>query len=145
VDELGRWAYLAGAVPYVVLGTLHAFATPLTTTARRGLSPADPALAAAMKASRVLLTRRVDVWTGWVGFNLSHSLGAVGFGAFVVITGRTPEVFAMNASLAVPLALAVSLAYLVLGVRYFFRTPIVGICMASALFAAALVSGWMGR
>jgi hypothetical protein len=135
LNELARYLFLAGALPFVVLGLLHARATPLSTTDRKGLSPADPALADAMARGRVLLTKQVDVWRGWVGFNLSHSLGAVAFGAFVLAAGRSAESFAAQAAVCGPLALVVSGAFLLLGVRYWFKIPIAGCALAFACFA----------
>ena len=139
MDELSRYLFLAGALPFVVLGLLHARATPFATTDRKGLSPSDPALAEAMARGRVLLTKRVDVWNGWVGFNLSHSLGAVAFGAFVLAVGRSAESFGAQAAVCGPLAVAVSGAFLAIGLRYWFRTPIAGCAIAFACFALSWV------
>jgi hypothetical protein len=139
LNELSRYLFLAGAAPFVVLGLLHARATPLSTTDRKGLSPADPALAEAMARGRVLLTRRIDVWRGWVGFNLSHSLGAVAFGAFVLAVGRSAPSFAAQAAVCGPLAVAVSGAFLAIGVRCWFRTPIAGCAIAFACFALSWI------
>jgi hypothetical protein len=139
LNELSRYLFLAGAAPFVVLGLLHARATPLATTDRKGLSPADPALADAMAHGRMLLTKRTDLWRAWVGFNLSHSLGAVAFGAFVLAVGRSAESFAAQAAVCGPLAVAVSGAFLAIGVRYWFRTPIAGCAVAFACFALSWV------
>jgi len=139
VNEVSRHLFLAGALPFVVLGLLHARGTPRATTDRKGLSPADPALAEAMARGRVLLTKQVDVWSGWVGFNLSHSLGAVAFGAFVLAVGRSADSFAAQAAVCGPLAVAVSGAFLAIGVRYWFRTPIAGCAIAFACFALSWV------
>jgi hypothetical protein len=122
-----------------VLGTIHALVTPLRGTDRKGLSPGDPALAEAMARSPLLLTRRTDVWRAWVGFNLSHSLGAVLFGLVVVLVGRSPAAFAAEAALFLPLALVVAAVYLVLGLRYWFRTPILGIAFSLAAFSASFL------
>jgi hypothetical protein len=77
--ELSRYIFLAGAVPFVVLGVAHALATPCTPAQRKGLSPRTPAVRDAMTHDTLLLTRRTTMWLAWVGFNLSHSLGAVLF------------------------------------------------------------------
>jgi hypothetical protein len=145
MHELSRCFFLAGAVPFVLLGLAHALATPLTPSERKGLSPADPALPAAMAASGVLLTRRTDMWRAWVGFNLSHSLGAVLFGAFVVLAGRSQAVFDLEGALFAPAALLVSGAYLALAIKYWFRTPIAGIGLSLLLFLAAWVLFALGR
>ena len=99
MPELGRWLYLAGALPFLVLGIAHALVTPLGVGDRKGLSPSDPSLAQAMAGTRLLLTRRTDMWLTWVGFNLSHSLGAVAFGAFVLVVGRSADSYAAQAAL----------------------------------------------
>lgn len=135
--ELSRYLFLAGALPYVLLGLAHAFATPREPSESRGLSPRDPALREAMSRDSVLMTRRTTLWLAWVGFNLSHSLGAVLFGVVVLLIGRSPAVFATQASLFVPLAVVVSGVYLVLGLRYWFRTPIMGIALSGACFVAS--------
>ncbi len=134
MNELSRYLFLAGALPFVVLGLAHALATPLAAGDRKGLSPSDPALAEAMTRGRVLLTGRTDLWRCWVGFNLSHSLGAVAFGAFVAAAGRSADSFAAQAAVCGPLAVLVSGAFLAIGLRYWFRTPIAGCAIACACF-----------
>ncbi|MGH1543817.1 MAG: LIC_13387 family protein [Arenicella sp.] len=37
----------------------------------------DPAVTEAMKSTSVVLTKETTVWRAWVGFNASHSLGAM--------------------------------------------------------------------
>jgi len=137
LDDLSRYLFLAGGLPYLVLGALHALKTPATPEQKKGLSPRDPKLRTAMTDDTILLTRRTTVWLAWVGFNFSHSLGAVLFGAVVVLIGRNPATFAAQAGVFLPLAVVVSALYLLIGVRYWFRTPIVGIAWSVACFVAA--------
>lgn len=144
MPELSRYLFLVGALPFVVLGMAHAFATPRLPAESKGLSPRDPALREAMAKETVLLTRRTNLWLAWVGFNLSHSLGAVLFGAVVLLVGRSPASFRAEAGVFVPLAVVVSGLYLRLGLRYWFRTPIVGIALSGACFVAAWVLLVMG-
>jgi hypothetical protein len=136
---LSRALFLLGAVPFLFLGAAHAFATPLRTTDRRGLSPSDPELAKRMSEARVRLTGRTDMWLAWVGFHLSHSLGAVVFGVFVVMLGWDAASFAKQASTFVPFSCVVAAIYLYLGTRYWFRTPIIGCAFSVACF----VSSWL--
>ena len=137
--EVSRYLCLAGALPFVVLGLAHAAATPLTTAQARGLSPRDPALRDAMARDSVLLTRRTTLWLAWVGFNLSHSLGAVLFGSVMMLIARSPSSFQAQGSVFLPLAVLVSAAYLILGLRYWFRTPTIGISLSSVGFLASWV------
>jgi hypothetical protein len=142
--ELSRYFYLAGALPFLVLGTAHALATPRAPADVKGLSPSDPQLAEAMTRSGLRLTRRTDMWRAWVGFNLSHSLGVVVFAAFVLVTGRSTPVFAAEAHFGIPLALVVATGYLGLARRYWFRTPLIGCLLAAVLFLASWITRMMG-
>jgi hypothetical protein len=137
--ELSRYLFLIGALPFIVLGLAHAVATPETPADAKGLSPRDPAVRDAMANDSVVLTRRTTLWLAWVGFNLSHSLGAILFGAVVVLIGRSSASFEAQATVFLPLAVLVSATYLVLGVRYWFRTPIIGIALASVCFVVSWV------
>jgi len=137
--ELSRYLFLIGALPFIVLGLAHAAATPQTPAHSRGLSPRDPAVRDAMARDSVLLTRRTTLWLAWVGFNLSHSLGAILFGAVVVLIGRSSASFEAQAGVFLPLTVLVSATYLVLALRYWFRTPIIGISLASVCFSVSWV------
>ena len=139
MHELSRILFIAGACPFILLGAAHALATPLRVEERKGLSPSDKGLAEQMARATLRLTRRTDLWRAWVGFNLSHSLGAVAFGLLVVIAGRTRASFATEGPVFAPIALAISSTYLVLAVRYWFRTPIVGCALSATLFLASSV------
>lgn len=133
--EISRYLFLAGALPFLFLGVAHALATQLHPEQSRGLSPRDPAVRSAMLRDFIVLTRRTNVWLAWVGFNLSHSLGAVLFGAVVVLIARNQASFAAQAGLFLPLAVIVSGLYLVLAILFWFRTPIIGVALSSVCFA----------
>jgi hypothetical protein len=131
--ELSRYIFLAGALPFVTLGIMHAQLAP------RGLSPRDPALRDAMMRGFPVLTRRVTIWRGWVGFNFTHSLGLVLFGVAVLLIGRSSASFQSQAAIFIPFAIVVSAIYLALAIRYFFRTPILGIALSCLCFVASWV------
>jgi hypothetical protein len=144
MEEVTRYLYLAAAAPYVILGMAHAWATPCRPDQRKGVAFTDPDLAGRMAGSALLITRRTNAWLAWVGFNFSHSLGLVLFGAVVVLTGRSRQVFALEAPLFLPLALVVSVCYSGLAIRYWFRTPIAGTAASFLLFLASSVLWWLG-
>lgn len=139
MPELSRYLFLVGALPFVLLGLAHALATPRTTAEPKGLSPRDPALREAMSKETLLLTRRTNMWLAWVGFNLSHSLGAVLFAGVVLLIGRSPASFQAQAGVFLPLTVVVSGLYLVLGLRYWFRTPIIGVALSGVCFVASSI------
>lgn len=131
---IARVLFVAGALPYIVLGAAHAFHTPRQPADRKGLSPRDPQLGETMANTIPRLTPRTNMWLGWVGFNLSHSLGVVGLGILFLVLGRSEASFIAQAPVVVPLAVLVASAYLWIGVRYWFRIPIIGCALSLALF-----------
>lgn len=130
---------LAGGAIYVTLGLLHAIYTYTDTLRPRRIVPEDPAVIEAMKGTGVRLARGgTTMWRAWVGFNFSHSLGAVLFGLGCIAAGLCLERLAIpRAALAVPVV--VSALYLWLAVKYWFRIPVAGTALATALFAIALL------
>jgi hypothetical protein len=139
--DLSRYLFLAGGLPFVVLGLIHVFVTPRSPGEKKPLSPSDASLRDAMTRDTLMISRRMSFWSAWVGFNLSHSLGAVLFGSAVLLIGRSAASFAQQAPLFIPFAVVVSAIYLVLAVRYWFRSPLIGIMLSCACF----VSSWIAR
>jgi hypothetical protein len=133
---VGSLLLLAGSI-YLVLGFLHALYTLLDLRNPTRLVPDDPAVTTAMENSRVRLTRgATTMWSAWVGFNLSHSLGALLFGAACCIVAACFRVFAFEPWALLALAL-VSAGYLAIGLKYWFRVPIAGAAIATGCLTAA--------
>jgi hypothetical protein len=132
--EWSRYLFLAGALPFIVLGVLHAILTPRAPEQKSGLSPRDPALREAMTRETLFLTRRTTLWRTWVGFNFSHSLGAVILGSAVLLAGSSATSFHEQAPKFVPFAVVAGAIYLAIGIPYWFRTPILGIAIAEGCF-----------
>lgn len=119
----------------LLLGTVHL----LYTFASNKFQPRDPALATQMKQVAPKISGQTTLWRAWVGFNASHSLGAMLFG---LVYGYL--------ALAAPLALLQDGFLLALGVlylasmtllarRYWFNIPLLGISLALVLFLAAVI------
>jgi hypothetical protein len=98
-----------------------------------------------MALSRLRLTDRTTVWRAWVGFNLSHSLGAILFGLYIVITGRNEVAYQLEAPLAVPLACGIGVVYVYLARGYWFSIPLAGTTISLVLFGLAGVLLLLGR
>ena len=130
----GALLYAAGGAIFCVLGTVHAVYMLMDVYRPRRLVPGDLALIDVMAGSRVRLAgTSTDMWRAWIGFNLSHSLGVLLFGATAI---AWPMVAAGKAPLAW-LPAAASVVYLMIGLRCWFSTPNVAIATATAAFAAA--------
>lgn len=103
------------------------------------LMPRDTALKARMQAVSPVITRQTDMWRAWVGFNASHSMGAIMFGLlFMYLAAYQPALLFQSAFLTA-LGLAMLGGYFLLGWKYWFSVPWAGITAALALFVASLI------
>jgi hypothetical protein len=76
------------------------------------------------------------MWKAWVGFNFSHSLGAIVFGGACVFLSVFPRLMAASRPvLFVPILTGA--VYLLLSLQYWFRIPSVFIAVATACFIGA--------
>jgi hypothetical protein len=133
---VGALLGIAGAI-YGLLGALHALYTVLDIRQPRRIVPDDPLVITAMQGSKIRLSRgESTVWEGWVGFNFSHSLGALMFAAACFIVAACFRIFAFSPWALFALA-AVSAIYLLLAVQYWFRIPILGTATATACLTGA--------
>jgi hypothetical protein len=125
-----------GAAVFGLLGAMHLFYTFFTNK----FDARDPTASAAMKATSPVLTRRTSLWNAWIGFNASHSLGALLFAAIYLILASEHMLVLRDSPALAWLPVAGSAAYLVVARRYWFRSPLVGIAISGACFLAAAVS-----
>jgi hypothetical protein len=129
------WIALAAAIIFT-LGLLHL----VYTFYGPKLLPRDRELRAQMERSALVLTRETNVWKAWIGFNASHSLGGMLFGAvYGHLALMQPATLAAS-----PFLLAVGgtllLAYAWLGRRYWFSVPFRGIVLALLCYAVGVIT-----
>jgi hypothetical protein len=132
---LAQTLIVSGALLFGLLGTVHLGYTFFTDN----FNARDAATTAAMKATSPVLTRRTSLWNARVGFNASHSLGAMLFAAVYLVLALGHMQMLSQSPALLWLAVAGGLSYLALAQRYWFRTPLLGIALASACFFAALL------
>jgi hypothetical protein len=137
--HVARFLLDLGGGIFILLGLLHAIYTYLDIGRPRRLVPRDPAVALSMAESEVRIARGgTTMWRAWVGFNFSHSIGAILFGTLCVCTAT------LFGTMAIPgwvllLFVAIALIYLGLSVLYWFRIPTAGIAIA----LVCLLGAWL--
>ncbi len=105
-----QFLVLGGSI-FALLGAVHAIYSLMDVRSPRRLAPADPKVAEAMKSTGVRLSRgRTNMWDAWLGFNLSHGLGAVFFGVVCISAGVYLEALGGPGALGVLIAFAISIA-----------------------------------
>ena len=106
------------------------------------LTPRDAALQARMAEVPLVITRQTTMWRAWVGFNASHSMGAILFGLIYGFLGNAYPEILFNS----PFLLAVGLFMLgglaVLGKVYWFRVPFRGIVISLVCYLASIATWW---
>ena len=125
---------------FLTLGSIHALLTLKDLKAPRAFTPRDPELLRAMQHSGIALHPSINLWDAYMGFNLTHSLGLMLFGAAYVYVGIFEPIAFAHSILLQGCAIGVSAIYLVLSIRFFFSKPAIGSAVATACFllAAAL-------
>ena len=118
----------------LLLGSGHMF---LTFRGNR-LHPRDPDLLRRMQVEHPRLTRETTMWKAWVGFNASHSLGAILFGAVYGYLALVEPVMLFASPFLLGVGFAMLVGLTLLARRYWFRIPRGGIVLALACYAAGV-------
>jgi len=131
---------LVAASAFVILGL--GCAHLLYTFRGNKFYPRDPALLARMQEVSPFISGKMSMWKAWVGFNASHSFGAMLFGlVYSYLALAQPAVlFSSWFLLAVGLALLAGCVFL--GWRYWFSTPFRGIVLSTALYVSGVLAHW---
>lgn len=133
---LAQVLLIASAVILLLLGTLHLF----YTVASNKFSPRDQELESRLKSVSPVISRQTTMWKAWVGFNLSHSIGAIFFGAVYCYLALAHALILFQSYVLLGLGATVLIGYLVLAKLYWFSVPFRGIALALGLYLAAVVA-----
>jgi hypothetical protein len=129
----------ASAGVILALGVAH-----LVLTFRgRKLHPRDGELEARMREVSPVITAETTMWKTWIGFNASHSYGAILFGLVYGYLAIAHGALLFGSPFLLVLGIAFLFAWLFLGVRYWFSVPRRGITLATLLYALAVAASWM--
>ena len=120
----------------LTLGTIHL----VYTFWGPRLLPRDPALHASMSKISPILTKETTMWRAWVGFNASHSMGAILFGLIYGFLATAHGDLLFNSSYLLAVGLVMLIGYCALGKLYWFRIPFAGISVSLFCYVASIVS-----
>ncbi|MFT5677133.1 MAG: hypothetical protein ACI808_003085 [Paraglaciecola sp.] len=126
---------IVGASIFGILGTMHLVYTFFTNK----FEAYDQSVTEAMKETSLVVTRETSVWKAWIGFNASHSLGAMLVaGIYIPLTVSYFKVIQQSTWFSI-LPVLVGLSYLVLAKKYWFKIPFIGVLIATVCFIWAAV------
>ncbi len=126
---------IIGAAIFGILGTAHLLFTFFTNK----FNAFDKSVTKAMKSTSPVLTKETTMWNAWVGFNASHSLGAMLVAAFYVPLVITNMAFIRESIWFSILPVIVGVAYLLLAKKYWFKIPFIGILISTICFTGAAI------
>lgn len=135
---MAPWLVCAGAGVIGLLGLVHMVYTYRGTR----MWPRDPALVQQMQAVPPRISASTTMWRAWIGFNASHSLGALLFGAVYGYLALAAPQLLFASPFLVAVGAATLATYLWLGWRYWFHVPFTAIAIACALYAAGVAAAW---
>lgn len=120
----------------LALGSLHLF----YTFHGNKLTPRDPALQAEMARVAPIISRDTTMWKAWVGFNASHSFGAMLFGLVYGQLAIVHSDWLFGSPFLLSVGLAMLAGLLAVGKACWFSIPFRGIGISLACYVAALVT-----
>jgi hypothetical protein len=138
MSVLGPSLIAASAAIILLLGLIHLVYTFSGTK----LHPREAALQARLKEVSPIITRETTMWKAWIGFNASHSYGAILFGLVYGYLALAHAAFLFQSAFLLSLGLLLLAGYAYLGKVYWFSVPFRGIALSTALYVAALIVVW---
>jgi hypothetical protein len=128
---------LSAAIP-LLLGILHlvyTFSGPL-------LTPRDPALQLSMTQISPVITKETTMWRAWIGFNVSHSMGAILFGLIYGFLALAHSDLLFGSPFLLLVGLAMLGGLVALGKLYWFRIPLAGISISLGCYVVSIALSW---
>ena len=119
----------------LLLGLLHL----LYTFRGPKLRPRDAELEARMREVSPVITRQTTMWKAWVGFNASHSYGAIFFGVVYGYLALVHSAFLFRSTTLLAVGALRLAGYTFLGKRYWFSIPLRGIVLALVAYLGGVV------
>ncbi len=111
------------------LGMLHLVYTFRTNA----FHPTDPDLLTRLRQARLYLSYDLSLWSAWIGFNASHSLGIVAVSLIFGYLALFHHGLLMDSRLLIATNVIFFAAFLLLAKRYWSKTPLVGIALSLLL------------
>ncbi len=127
---LSKILWISGASIFLVLGTIHLYYTFFTTK----FDPRNKNVIDDMKNTSPRLTNETTMWKTWIGFNASHSSGAIFIGLINIILAVENFSILENSFLLSFCTIVTSVFYLWLAKKYWFSIPFTGILIATTCF-----------
>jgi hypothetical protein len=129
------------AIVIVFLGVVHVYYTVATNK----FEPRDTDLKGRLEAVSPVLSRHMTMWKAWIGFNLSHSLGLLFFGAVYGYLAIFRFSVLQHSTLLLVIGALVLSVYAILSKLYWFSGSFRGIALALVFYLAGGIAGFVAQ
>ena len=119
-----------------VLGTIHL----MYTFRGSRLTPREPELRKSMERVSPVISEQTTMWKAWVGFNASHSMGAMLFGLVYGYLSVFETRLLFESAFLTTVGLVMLVGLFMLGRRYWFSIPFAGITLSLLCYLAGLIA-----
>ena len=119
----------------LLLGIMHL----LFTFTGAKLTPRDPALQESMRSVSPVISKETTMWKAWLGFNASHSLGAILFGLIYGYLALWYSAFLFASYFLLFVGGGLLASFVLLGKLYWFHLPFRATLVAFAGYCTAVV------
>ena len=119
----------------LLLGLMHLLFTFTGTK----LTPREPALQESMRTVSPVISKETTMWKAWLGFNASHSLGAILFGLIYGYLAFGHSAFLFESYFLLIVGWGLLASFVVLGKLYWFDIPFRATLIAFACYFAAVL------
>ena len=109
----------------------------------RKLLPRDDSLRESMQRVAPVITTQTTIWKAWIGFNASHSMGAILFGLTYGYLALVHGDVLFGSPFLQLVGLAMVGGFVVLARIYWFKTPLVGATLSLVLYVSSVVLAWL--
>ena len=119
---------------------MHITYTLFDVRAPRKLVPYKSEVIDAMKSSTLALTKETDMWSAWVGFNISHGVVVLAFSSIYAYLAYFQSDLLFSSTYLLFGAPAIAGVYLLLSKRYWFTIPALGSLSGLIFFISAITA-----
>ncbi len=133
--------FIAGTIPAMFAGALHALLTLADVARPRYFAPRDETLTPVLEGTRIRFggSAAPSMWNAWLGFNISHGLGVFTFGLLCLLIATYDFTLVERIDAIRPLTIAFAATYLALSLRFWFYGPALLTGISTTCFTVAAV------
>lgn len=133
---IAQYLWIIGSSIFLLLGLAHLRITYFG----KKLYPRNEATENSMRETHLRITKESTMWETWIGFNASHSAGAIFFGVINIILASQYFEILIDSYLLLFLDFVFVLFFLFLAKMYWFKIPFIGILMALVCFVFSMLT-----